>query len=407
MPGERGGVRYLSLSQSLPFLLPPRRPTGAFRQRKMSFGLSAGDIFLGIKLIKDTLEAFSSTRGSQRQYADVVKQLQTLETCLKIAQHKLSDLNVDDTRSLVGQAVAECSSCIDTYQQEILIRYERFFGNETQNSSRKRFMRELKKIQWLHEKEKTETLSKSIASHIQIITLACSIESLQPSSQIPTDTRLPLRPSEHQLIMHTEGTSQHHRVDLTPTADTISSSTDSGQTGTQSPRVAPRAIPLRLSEQERSDQESAGAALAESSTVLDSSLADRQMPISMPNPAQLTRRTTDVPAPSIRTIATTPASSIFSRRPSFATEASVTTVSTMKSLAASFVDDHGICQNPSCQSRTYLQKKSFLLYAKLTKRSPLNHTYGAGQTKPTCEHTLLYLQSLERLPQEDALSIAS
>lgn len=144
----------------------------------MIIGLSGGDIYLGIKLLKDTLQALSNTKGSQKQYLDAVKQLETLELCLKVAQCKISDLNADNSRSVVARAVSECAGCIESYQKEILRRYETFFGEEREHSARRKFTRELKKVQWLHEKEKTEALSKAIASHIQIITLACSIESL-------------------------------------------------------------------------------------------------------------------------------------------------------------------------------------------------------------------------------------
>lgn len=144
----------------------------------MIIGVSGGDILLGIKLLKDTLQALSRTKGSQKQYVDAVKQLETLEICLKVAQCKLSGLEAEDSRSLVARAITECANCIEDYQRDILSKYEKFFGNETEANARRKFVRELKKIQWLSEKERTETLAKAIASHVQIITLACSIGSL-------------------------------------------------------------------------------------------------------------------------------------------------------------------------------------------------------------------------------------
>jgi hypothetical protein len=362
----------------------------------MSFGLSAGDIFLGIKLIKDTLEAFSTTRGSQRQYADIVQQLHTLETCLRIAQHKLADLNVDDTRSLVGQAVAECSACIDTYQQEILNRYERFFGNETKDSSKKRFMRELKKIQWLHEKEKTEALSKAIATHVQIITLACSIESLQSSSHVPNDLRLPLPSAELQNSISLYGKERPDDND-----DDIEILGDASLDGGSKPPDTASLLNAdtllsRIPEIAESYSEPASATSINSTSPATSSA------ISSINQkhASITRRsaTSDYSDSLFRstTSVTTPSPSIFSRRPSLAPSASATTVSTTTTLAAaSMVDEHGACQIPSCQRRTYLQKKSFALYARLTYRGGGQALSLKGESglRPTCEHTLLYLQS--------------
>ena len=144
----------------------------------MIIGLSGGDIYLGIKLLKDSLQALSSTKGSQKQYVDAVQQLETLEICLTVAQCKLTGLEADDSRIIVARAVTECARCIDNYQREIISKYEKFFGAEAEGNARRRFLKELKKIQWLVEKEKLEALSKAIASHVQIITLACSIGSL-------------------------------------------------------------------------------------------------------------------------------------------------------------------------------------------------------------------------------------
>ena len=107
----------------------------------MIIGLSAGDIFLGIRLLKDSYKALSSTRGSQKQYVDAVKQLETLEICLKLAQSKLSGLDADDSRSIVARAITECGKCIEDYQRDILSKYEKFFGSETEANARRKFVR--------------------------------------------------------------------------------------------------------------------------------------------------------------------------------------------------------------------------------------------------------------------------
>ncbi len=143
----------------------------------MIIGLSAGDLILGISLLRDSLQALSNTTGSQQQYLDAVYQLETLEICLKVAQCKLLDLGSTDSRDMLARAITECTRCIDGYQSEIR-KYETYFRNEGQTSLHHRCVRELRKIQWLHNKDKTEALSKTIASHVQIITLACSIGSL-------------------------------------------------------------------------------------------------------------------------------------------------------------------------------------------------------------------------------------
>lgn len=143
----------------------------------MIIGVSGGDIILGINLLRDSLQALSNTAGSQQQYLDAVHQLESLELCLKVAQCKLSDLESTDSHSILARAIFDCARCIDGYHKEIR-KYEAYFCSERSQRFRHRCVREWRKIQWLHDKDKTEALSKTIASHVQIITLACSIGSL-------------------------------------------------------------------------------------------------------------------------------------------------------------------------------------------------------------------------------------
>ena len=120
---------------------------------------------------------YQNTAGSQQQYLDAVNQLESLELCLKVAQCKLSDLESIESRSILIRAITECAKCIDGYHDEIR-KYELYFRGEEKVNFRYKFIRGMRKIQWLHDKDKTEALSKTIASHVQIITLACSIGSL-------------------------------------------------------------------------------------------------------------------------------------------------------------------------------------------------------------------------------------
>ncbi|RMZ88678.1 hypothetical protein DV736_g4103, partial [Chaetothyriales sp. CBS 134916] len=151
----------------------------------MFIGLGAGDIYTGITLLCDSLQALSNSKRSQKEYIDAAYQLETLEICLKVAQCKLLDLESGDSRDVLARAITECAKCINGYQSEIS-KYESYFREGGEHGSfRRKCLKGLKKIQWLYEKEKTEALSKIIASHVQIITLACSIGSLYATPQVP------------------------------------------------------------------------------------------------------------------------------------------------------------------------------------------------------------------------------
>jgi hypothetical protein len=99
------------------------------------------------------------------------------------------------------------------------------------------------------------------------------------------------------------------------------------------------------------------------------------------------------PTLSPKSPATTPCTaSIFSNDTS-ATSASIATT------VQSWVDDRGICRNPRCQQRSFIQKKAFKLYTHLTHSSVTSlrseSSLGGGhQPKPACEHALLYLQAM-------------
>ena len=324
----------------------------------MIIGVSGGDVYLGIKLLKDSLQALSSSKGSQRQYVDTVKQLETLEICLKVAQCKLPGLDEDDSQSIVARAITECTICIESYQREVLSKYEQFFGDEFQSNARRKFLRELKKIQWLHDKEKIETLSRAITSHVQIISLACSIGSLPPpSSPATSSTVQPLLQSFSQASLIPEAELETSVGELDPAWK----GKQRGVPVAHSPQLP---CDSAFSHPESSQRKSLGAGLSRTTTATTQS-----------------------------------AISFFSQPASDATSMTSRSTATTITLPGQWVDETGVCQNPSCQKRSFVQKKAFSLYMRLSSSDKLTGPQEARQPnaqrrKAGCEHVLLYFQSL-------------
>ena len=93
----------------------------------------------------------------------------------------------------------------------------------------------------------------------------------------------------------------------------------------------------------------------------------------------------------------TPAASLFSRRGSNATSITVPSIapSTTSNTIIPWVDEHGVCQNPQCQQRTFLQKKAFSLYTRLTHSNRSGLSLSGQQQRASCEHVLLHLQTTQ------------
>jgi hypothetical protein len=132
----------------------------------------------------------------------------------------------------------------------------------------------------------------------------------------------------------------------------------------------------------------------------------------------LSRTTTSTTIPA--SASTSAAASIFSRplshRTSLTSPSLISTsasTATVKSLATStittkqWVDSAGICHNPTCQSRTYIQRKAFRVYARVAHSNaslagvkPEPQGKSSVKMRITCEHILLYYQD-----QEQAMTI--
>ena len=376
----------------------------------MIIGLSGGDIYLGIVLLKDTLQALSSSKGSQKQYDQAVQQLETLEICLKVAQSRLTALEEDDARNIIARAVSECARCIENYQYQIIRKYEKFFGAEQPNARRK-LLKELKKIQWLHEKTKTEAFSKAIASYIQIITLACSIGALYvflKSRNISVCLHF-LSPRHKDLNRgHSKPSTQLSTI-LELEGDDLAPKWGAGSARPSFSTESPESLDTSLKGKERESSDDHQSLLSRRSTM--EAVSDLLKP-----EASTTSPSESSPIIPIRQEQYYPealfksTSSVFSRRttdtPSLFSHASEATSLTSPSIATTatlpnqWVDDRGVCHNPRCSQRSFFQKKAFKLYTHLTHSNSSVSSSGSGRqgaspVKATCEHALLHLQAME------------
>ena len=136
------------------------------------FGFSVGEFVVGIGVIKDTIEAFSATKGATATYRDLSRGLENLQDSLQA----ICDLTLDSSQkaefSRVEKAVFECQQCIHSFLQGMV----KFRGFETQLSRRwssKGLKRSLRKVQWaLFKKEDVDTFRKEVQQHSNAIQMA-------------------------------------------------------------------------------------------------------------------------------------------------------------------------------------------------------------------------------------------
>ncbi|KAI4194804.1 MAG: hypothetical protein LQ348_002563 [Seirophora lacunosa] len=112
------------------------------------FGFSVGDLVLGLKLIKQSIEALEDTKGSSADYQALSLEIDSLKDGLEAVE----DLRLDQRLGAkskacvaVQDAVSRCQRCIDVFLSTIT-KYQPWL--RTVDPSGSAWKANLKKIQW-------------------------------------------------------------------------------------------------------------------------------------------------------------------------------------------------------------------------------------------------------------------
>ncbi|KAL8966691.1 MAG: hypothetical protein Q9197_005846 [Variospora fuerteventurae] len=112
------------------------------------FGFSVGDLVMGLKLIKQSIEALEDTKGSSADYQALSLEIDSLKNGLEAVE----DLRLDERLGpkskaciTVHDAVSRCRHCIDVFLSTIT-KYQPWL--RTVNPSGSAWKANLKKIQW-------------------------------------------------------------------------------------------------------------------------------------------------------------------------------------------------------------------------------------------------------------------
>ncbi|ERF77094.1 hypothetical protein EPUS_06312 [Endocarpon pusillum Z07020] len=149
-----------------------------------AFGFSTGDFINSINLVKDIIKALNDSKGSSREYLEVIAELRGLETVLILVKTQYNTTAQISQRTALRQAVEDCHTCIDNFLRSI----QKYHGHLTTLGSNNKWKDGLRKIQWhLCKADELSSFRLRIASQVQniemlLVTIQASALSLSTQS---------------------------------------------------------------------------------------------------------------------------------------------------------------------------------------------------------------------------------
>jgi hypothetical protein len=131
-----------------------------------AFGFSTGDFINSINLVKDIIKALNDSKGSSKEYVEVIAELRGLVTALILVKTQYSETAQISQRSTIRQAVEECHTIIDDFLRSI----GKYHGHLGRAGSNNKWKDAVRKVQWhLCKADELTSFRLRIASHVQNI----------------------------------------------------------------------------------------------------------------------------------------------------------------------------------------------------------------------------------------------
>lgn len=133
----------------------------------VGFGFSISDLCMGLKLIKDSVEAFNTKKGSAKQFGDLIREVDSLQGCLRSVQELLADESLPHQQHVgLEHATHACQQCIVDFLDSIS-KYQPHL-----QAGAKGFLPKFRKIQWaLCHKEDVKTFRDHLGRHSSSINM--------------------------------------------------------------------------------------------------------------------------------------------------------------------------------------------------------------------------------------------
>lgn len=109
-----------------------------------AFGFSIGDFVTTLYLVKDIVRALNNSKGSSKEYLQVISELRGLELALIQVKAQYDDISHQGQKDALRQAVAKCDGSI----KDSLDGLSKYHGHLSVIGSGNRWKDAVRKIQW-------------------------------------------------------------------------------------------------------------------------------------------------------------------------------------------------------------------------------------------------------------------
>lgn len=130
----------------------------------VAFGFSTGDFINGINLVKNIINALTESRGSSKEYLEIIRELRGLEVALLLVKSQYNNTAHEQQRSALREAVKNCEACIDTF----LVSLQEYHPHLRVGGSTNQWKDAVHKIKWhICKTDGLNSFRLQIASHVQ------------------------------------------------------------------------------------------------------------------------------------------------------------------------------------------------------------------------------------------------
>lgn len=133
-----------------------------------AFGFSAGDLIMGVNLIRNIIKALNDSKGSSKEYLELICELRGLEVVLIQVESQYSLITDLGQQSALRQSVEECVTIVEKFLRSL----GKYHGHLSLFGSNNKLKDSVRKMQWhLCKADELNSFRLCITLHVQRIQL--------------------------------------------------------------------------------------------------------------------------------------------------------------------------------------------------------------------------------------------
>ena len=131
-----------------------------------AFGFSIGDFVTSFYLVKDIIKALNDTKGSSKEYLQVIAELRGLEVALLQVRAQYDAIASPEQKAALQRTLGECDHSIKDFLESL----EKYHGHLSVAGSGNKWKDAVRKIQWrLCKAEELTSFRSRISLHVGAI----------------------------------------------------------------------------------------------------------------------------------------------------------------------------------------------------------------------------------------------